>query len=576
MAGEGKRLRRLEEGELEKYSSAATLSDMEIFVYPELLYPLVLANVLSPAIWRWREDPWFAGMERLSPYRRMLRLKQYVMDHYRFNLDLETWGLTTQGRELARFAGRMDRETIAKSNALFGYEGDKIYFDLDIRRHFGLEKYGGEVLPYWKTETVEAMDGFRRKAGSGGVGAGECVSLSALYAAALHVVCGVDLEDVFLLGTPLHSQNFVLSGGGGVLTNNRRLVTGAMWVNGTELSRKARRALEHEQVTIVAHCSGHVHSVYGEATIDEGAYGRLKAGMGAFLAQRVTAETVACWLRQAGREWQERFYVAEEGRAYGAEAGFAAEEGGAWKMSDGTRGRLLAGVEPLRGGAPSARTDLDAFARHVAGHWAELERGGGREAIASLFPALGLEGARGAAEELVSFCRVKPRWPDGAGGKRFVGGDGVRLRPGAGREETEETVRAAAEAGNEMAELAFYAGRDLARCDGRAWFKAAVERSPVCTEALKGATLEEAARAVEGLEEWSLYEGPRGAQPDEVWNFGCGDGLEKGVLLAAVAKGRDPEAEVSVESDGKRTRVRAGGWEWCGGGKAGVGARWAQ
>ena len=191
MAGEGKRFRRLEEGELEKYSSAATLSDMEIFVYPELLYPLVLANVLSPAIWRWREDPWFAGLERLSPYRRMLRLKQYVMDHYRFNLDLETWGLTTQERELKRFAGRMDRETIAKSNALFGYEGDKIYFDLDIRRHFGLEKYGGEVLPYWKTETVEAMDGFRRKAGSGGVGAGECVSLSALYAAALYVVCGV-------------------------------------------------------------------------------------------------------------------------------------------------------------------------------------------------------------------------------------------------------------------------------------------------------------------------------------------------------------------------------------------------
>lgn len=577
MAGEGKAFRRLAEGELEKYSSAATLSDMEIFVYPELLYPLVLANVLSPAIWRWREDPWFAGLERLSPYRRMLRLKQYVMDHYRFNLDLETWGLTTQERELARFAGRMDRETIAKSNALFGYEGDKIYFDLDIRRHFGLEKYGGEVLPYWKTETVEAMDGFRRKPGSGGVGAGECVSLSALYAAALYVVCGVDLEDVFLLGTPLHSQNFVLSGGG-VLTNNRRLVTGAMWVNGTDLSRKARRALEHEQVTIVAHCSGHVHSVYGEATIDEAAYGRLKVGMRAFLAQRVTAETVCGWLRQAGRDMQERFFVAEGGRAYGAETGFAGEAGGPYKMSDGTRGRLLAGLEPLRGGAPSARTDLDAFARYVAGHWAELEGGGGRRALGTVFPALGEDGARAAADGLVAFCRVKPRWPDGAGAaKRFVkGSGGVRLRPGAGREEAVATVLEAAEAGNEMAELAFYAGRDLARCDGRAWFKAAVERSPVCTEALKGATLDEAARAVEALEETSLYEGPRGAQPDEVWNFGCGDGLEKAMLLAAVAKARNPASPVTVETDGRQTRVRAARWEWTGGGKAGVAGAWEQ
>lgn len=33
---------------LEKYSSAATLSDMEIFVFPELMYSLVLANIMSP------------------------------------------------------------------------------------------------------------------------------------------------------------------------------------------------------------------------------------------------------------------------------------------------------------------------------------------------------------------------------------------------------------------------------------------------------------------------------------------------------------------------------------------------
>ena len=32
------------EDQLEKYSSAITLSDMEIFVFPELLYSLVLAN----------------------------------------------------------------------------------------------------------------------------------------------------------------------------------------------------------------------------------------------------------------------------------------------------------------------------------------------------------------------------------------------------------------------------------------------------------------------------------------------------------------------------------------------------
>jgi hypothetical protein len=36
--------------ELEKYSSAFTLSDMEIFIFPELFYPLVLANIMSPVM----------------------------------------------------------------------------------------------------------------------------------------------------------------------------------------------------------------------------------------------------------------------------------------------------------------------------------------------------------------------------------------------------------------------------------------------------------------------------------------------------------------------------------------------
>ena len=95
---------------------------MEIFVFPELMYSLVLANILSPRIWRWRDDPWFAGIERMKPYRRLQRLKQYVMDHYVFNLDLDTWGLTRQEKELARFAPFLSKEVIAQSNALFGYQ----------------------------------------------------------------------------------------------------------------------------------------------------------------------------------------------------------------------------------------------------------------------------------------------------------------------------------------------------------------------------------------------------------------------------------------------------------------------
>ena len=111
---------------------------MEVFVFPELIYSLLLANLMSPRIWPWRDDPWFKNLARLKPGRRLQRLKQFIMDHYVFNLDLNTWGLTTKAREMARFGDFIDTDALRQSNALFGYEGDKYYFDIDIRTHFGL------------------------------------------------------------------------------------------------------------------------------------------------------------------------------------------------------------------------------------------------------------------------------------------------------------------------------------------------------------------------------------------------------------------------------------------------------
>ncbi|MBT7702571.1 MAG: hypothetical protein HN700_19960, partial [Verrucomicrobia bacterium] len=281
--------------ELERYASAITLSDMEVFIFPELMFSLVLANIMSPRIWKWRDDPWFAGLDGMKPYKRITRLKQYIMDHYAFNLDLDTWGLTQTEQEMARFSDFIAESTIAQSNALFGYEGDKYYFDIDIRTHFGLDKYGGNIIPYWKTETVEAMDAFVHR-DNYTTGAGECVSLAALYAAALFIVVGIPLEDIYLMATPLHSQNFVLVKDG-ILTNNRRLVTKNMWCNGTALSAQARRALENERVTIVSHVSGHIHTLYDEVTMAPDAYERFTTKLTAFLKTRLSKEVLGNFLR---------------------------------------------------------------------------------------------------------------------------------------------------------------------------------------------------------------------------------------------------------------------------------------
>ena len=69
------------------------------------------------------------------------------------------------------------------------------------------------------------------------------------------------LASIYLMATPLHSQNFI-DVDTGILTNNRRLVTRAMWSNGTVISQQARRALEHERVTIVSHATGFIHLLY--------------------------------------------------------------------------------------------------------------------------------------------------------------------------------------------------------------------------------------------------------------------------------------------------------------------------
>ncbi|MBP5474194.1 MAG: hypothetical protein J6X92_05505, partial [Bacteroidales bacterium] len=253
--------------ELERLSSAYTLSDMEIFIFPELFYPLVLANIMSPIIWEWRDDPWFKDIEKKNFTYKINRIKQYVIDHFVFNLDLDTWGLTTKDVEIERFKDFFDIDHLKQSNALFGYEGDKYYYDIDIRKHFGLDQYTTDVIPYWKTETIEAMRAFKHKEGFT-TGAGECVSLSALYAAAMFIIGRIPLDDIFLVATPLHSQNFITENDG-VITNNRRIVTKNMWFNGTSLSAKARRALENEKVTIVSHISGYIHTLLSNATIDK-------------------------------------------------------------------------------------------------------------------------------------------------------------------------------------------------------------------------------------------------------------------------------------------------------------------
>lgn len=524
---------------LEKYSSAFTLSDMEVFIFPELIYPLVLANIMSPQIWKWKDDEWFKGIETKSFTYKVNRIKQYIMDHYVFNLDLETWGLTTKENEINRFKDFFPVDILAQSNALFGYEGDKYYFDIDIRKHFGLDKYKTNVIPYWKTETVEAMTAFKYMDGFT-KGAGECVSLSALYAAAMFIVGKIPLEEIFLMSTPLHSQNF-LNVNGGVLTNNRRIVTKNMWFNGTVLSARARRALENEKVTIVSHISGYIHTVFEKATIDPSSYNDFTEKLKSFLKTSITAELFVNFLRYDSC-YKKCFQYLHliNGRKYyiGLEKVFEYEHSSKNNFSEKSRMALLSeidaeefSVSPLENRV--LLNDVEIYLNENKHLSSDVKKDYFYKKITIPDCTCNkkdiINNVRKLYENLEKFIHVDPRLP--LENKKFIKTDLLEINTELTRDEIIQRIVKNSSV-NETALLALYAYRKMDLVDWKPFLKAAFERNPIVIEALNGKTTNEVYEIIISLPNESIYDEQRLAQPDEVWNFKRGDGIEKAILFA--------------------------------------------
>lgn len=530
---------------LEKYSSAYTLSDMEIFIFPELFFPLVIADIMSPLLWQWRDDPWFSDMHRKNFISRANRIKQYIIDNYVFNLDLETWGLTEKEKEIARFSDFFDVEILKYSNALFGYEGDKYYFDMDIRRHFGLDKYDSSVIPYWKTETIEAMTAFRYK-DHFNTGAGECVSLAALYAAAMFVVGNIPLEKIFMMATPLHSQNFI-DEKEGLLTNNRRIMTKNMWFNGTSLSGKARRALENEKVTIVSHITGYIHTVYDHATIDSDAYLNFTRKLRSFVRSSLTPSVFINFLRfKSAYKCLFQYHYSNAGGNYyiTLEKLFEYEHSSKWSFNEETRENLIAEIDseeffpdPLPG--KIMLNDVEDFiseSKDKEMEWIENE-------FVMRFPTEHTDCMKNMFTDLKTFLITEPRLPSPE--KEFGYEPYPDLRITDTRNDIIRKVNELA-CVSEMALLSLYAYRDMDSTDWRPFIKAAVERNPVCLVTLKGKVTDEVYNILSMMKNKSIYDSGRMAQPDEVWNFMRGDGAEKAFLMADAIVNNDPGAEISI------------------------------
>jgi len=540
---------------LEKYSSAFTLSDMEIFIFPELFYPLMLANIISPVLWEWRDDPWFKDIEKRGFSYKINRIKQFIIQNYVFNLDLTTWGLTTKSREIERFRDLFDMELLKQSNALFGYEGDKYYFDIDIRKHFGLDKFDADIIPYWKTETIEAMTAFRHK-NNFITGAGECVSLSALYAAAMFVVGRIPLEKIFLIATPLHSQNYITEKEG-LITNNRRIVTKNMWYNGTSLSEKARRALENEKVTIVSHISGYIHFINKDATIDRDAYSTFSTSLREFLITGLTNLVFINFLRFKSKYktlFQYECVCADKKRYISLEKMFEYEHISKFNLSADTRERLVNEIEgdefhlsPLPGKIILNEVEkifednLDKSLEIIEDLFIKLNGSVPREMIKNMF------------YELKTFIHTDPRLPDE--NKNFI----INAIPDISVNDSREKITGSIIENSDISELSrltLYVYRQMDIIDWLPFVKASIERNPVCFNDLNGKSINEVFELLNRMPNISIYDGQRLALPDEVWNFRRGDGVEKALVLADFIINGDNKTEVIIEINNNKVVMK--------------------
>ncbi|MBU0651188.1 hypothetical protein KKC59_04690, partial [bacterium] len=520
-----------EKHRLEKLSCAYTLSDMEIFVFPELMHSLVIANIMSPIIWEWKKNSWFKDIDTLSPLKKLHKIKQFIIDNFVFNLDLDTWGLTTKEKEIERFKDFIDLEILKKSNALFGYEGGKYYFDIDIRKHFGLENHPENIVPYWKTETIEAMTAFKHKP-EYNTGAGECVSLSALYSAALFIIGKIPLENIFMIGTPLHSQNLILHDNG-ILTNNRRLLTKTMWFNGTETSAKARRALENETITLIAHLSGYIHTSYKKATIHKDHYLNFKETLTNFLKTPLTSEIFINFLRHQ-KQFQKCFQIAHNHKGkikyIELEKAFSYEHSSKLKLSDASRKKLLSEVfdDEFHLSPLPDKLIINKLEQYLNNKKFNLDKKQDRDELKN---HLCSECARAQKilPKLNKFLVTKPKLP--ASNKDFIEQEYLKITTNMRREQIIEYIKNLVPQ-NDSALYAMHSYRDFSSINWEPFIKSAIERNPVSIEGLKNKNTDEIFHELKNMDNNSIYTESRLALPDEIWNFKRGDGIEKAILLA--------------------------------------------
>jgi hypothetical protein len=346
--------------------------------------------------------------------------------------------------------------------------------------------------------------------------------------------------------TPLHSQNFI-DIQDGVLTNNRRLVTKTMWFNGTETSNKAQRALRNENVTIVSHPTGYIHCLYPQATIDKNVYEHLQKQLAAYLSAPLSLAVFAGFLRTYP-QYQKFFQICHDCRKkpqfLKAEILFNYEHTSDCRVIDKMHEDLLAEIseEDFVPYQMLGRIRCDELGSFIEKEKPDITTTAGKTALTK-YLGTAIPQAQQFVEKLLDFLHVEAKLP--ASEKIYAPTRPIKISPQQTRQQIIDYL-GQIRSQNVTADLAFYAYRDMESCDWLPFIKAAIERNPVSLGMTDSMSVDEIYRWLEDMNNVSIYDGKRLAQPDEVANYKTGDGLEKAFLLANVIRQRNPEQNIEI------------------------------
>lgn len=257
-----------------------------------LIPAFLLANMMSPQLWAWREQKSaFDPSGNLLSTRRRLNELQRFFHRYTF-LTLadkpggDPWGLIDFEEEGERL-GKEFVEEIRK-------EYDDTFHVLRVENpdsQFGaiLDEpyYQQGKFPRLKNETFEVMNAFERLPELEGKRAGKCIGLTMLWAAAACVWGRFSPKKIAIIGNRAHMFGFIDEEEGHLL-NNTKWFNSTRITNQSELSEFVRHVTSNSATSFVySPGAGMCHCSAGKSTLPDATCNQIGHRLSQFVAKPV-------------------------------------------------------------------------------------------------------------------------------------------------------------------------------------------------------------------------------------------------------------------------------------------------